>query len=314
MQLRIGEFFNLTPPPPAGGSSPKKKETLEKSEKLRFYIETPRYTLTYRGAFHYSAAKNPTIPFRTLFLIQMLFVKLIPKKERIMQKRFIFIFLLSVGFSSLLYSQDNYEKRRAKMVRHQIKARGIKDKNTLNAMNTVPRHMFVPDEYQYNAYADKPLPIGYGQTISQPYIVAYMTELLHVGSGDTVLEIGTGSGYQAAVLSGIVNKVYTIEIIKELGLLAKKRLKTLKYNNVEVKIADGYYGWKEHGPYAGIVVTAASEYIPPPLIAQLKDGGRMIIPIGSPFSVQNLMLVTKTKGKIITQNMMLVRFVPLTRE
>jgi protein-L-isoaspartate(D-aspartate) O-methyltransferase len=231
-----------------------------------------------------------------------------------MQKTFILIMLLSAGFLSFLHGQDNYETRRTKMVRRQIEARGIKDKSTLNAMRTVPRHLFVPDEYQYNAYADMPLPIGYGQTISQPYIVAYMTELLHVGPGDTVLEIGTGSGYQAAVLSGIVKRVYTIEIVKELGLLAKERLKTLKYNNVEVKIADGYNGWKEHGPYAGIVVTAASEYIPPPLIAQLKEGGRMIIPIGSPFSVQNLMLVTRAKGKIITKNMMLVRFVPLTRE
>ena len=231
-----------------------------------------------------------------------------------MQKRFIFIILLNTGIFSFLSSQDNYEKRRANMVRHQIEARGISDKNTLNAMRTVPRHLFVPDKQLGNAYADWPLPIGYGQTISQPYIVAYMTQLLKVGSGDTVLEIGTGSGYQAAVLSGIVNQVYTIEINKELGLSAKARLKTLKYHNVEVKIADGYYGWKEHGPYDGIVVTAATEYIPPPLIAQLKDGGRMIIPVGSPFNVQTLMLVTKTKGKIITKNMLLVRFVPLTRE
>lgn len=231
-----------------------------------------------------------------------------------MQKRFIFIILLNTGIFSFLSSQDNYEKRRANMVRHQIEARGISDKNTLNAMRTVPRHLFVPDIQLGNAYADWPLPIGYGQTISQPYIVAYMTQLLKVGPGDTVLEIGTGSGYQAAVLSGIVNQVYTIEIVKELGLSAKARLKTLKYHNVEVKIADGYYGWKEHGPYDGIVVTAATEYIPPPLIAQLKDGGRMIIPVGSPFNVQTLMLVTKTKGKIITKNMLLVRFVPLTRE
>jgi protein-L-isoaspartate(D-aspartate) O-methyltransferase len=222
--------------------------------------------------------------------------------------------LFSIGIFSILYGQDNYEKRRAKMIRTQIEARGIKNPNTLKAMNSVPRHLFVPEEYQYNAYADKPLPIGYGQTISQPYIVAYMTELLKVGANDTVLEIGTGSGYQAAILAGIVKQVYTIEIVKELGTQAKDRLKKLKYNNVEVKIADGYYGWPKHGPYDGIMVTAASEYIPPPLIAQLKEGARMIIPIGSPFSVQNLMLVTKTKGKIITQNMMLVRFVPLTRE
>lgn len=231
-----------------------------------------------------------------------------------MKKPFILPMLLVAGIFTVLYGQDNYEKRRAKMVRTQIEARGIKDPNTLKAMNSVPRHLFVPENYQHNAYADKPLPIGYGQTISQPYIVAFMTELLKVAPGDTVLEIGTGSGYQAAILSGIVKQVYTIEIVKKLGISAKERLKRLRYNNVEIKIADGYYGWKEHGPYDGIVVTAASEYIPPPLLAQLKDGGRMIIPIGSPFAVQNLMLVTKTKGKIVTQNMMLVRFVPFTRE
>lgn len=237
-----------------------------------------------------------------------------------MQKLLIFIILLNTGIFSPLFSQDKFEKERvkmvmerAKMVKYQIQARGITDKNTLKAMATVPRHLFVPNEGKDDAYDDTPLPIGYGQTISQPYIVAYMTKLLNVGPGDTVLEIGTGSGYQAAVLSGIVNQVYTIEIIKELALSAKSLLKALKYNNVEVKIADGYEGWIEHAPYDGIVVTAASEYIPPPLIAQLKDGGRMIIPIGSPFSVQSLILVTKKGEKITTQSLMLVRFVPLTR-
>ena len=200
------------------------------------------------------------------------------------------------------------------MVREQIQARGITDKNTLMAMKLVPRHLFVPEESKNNAYEDRPLPIGYGQTISQPYIVAYMTDLLNVGPGDTVLEIGTGSGYQAAILSKIVSQVYTIEIIDKLGLSAKERLKALKYRNIEVKIADGYDGWKEHGPYDGIVVTAASEYIPPPLINQLKDNCSMIIPIGSPFSIQNLMLVTRKGKKIITKSLMLVRFVPLTRK
>ncbi|HEY5592256.1 MAG TPA: protein-L-isoaspartate(D-aspartate) O-methyltransferase [Paludibacter sp.] len=233
-----------------------------------------------------------------------------------MQTRFIFIILLllNAGIYSSLFGQNKYEKERADMVRLQIQARGINDKNTLKAMKTVARHLFVPDEYKSDAYDDRPLPIGYGQTISQPYIVAYMTKLLNVGSGATVLEIGTGSGYQAAVLAEIVKQVYTIEIVEELGNSAKERLKTLKYHNVEVKIADGYYGWEERGPYDGIVVTAASEYIPPPLIDQLKDGGSMIIPIGSPFSVQTLMMVTKRGKKITTESLILVRFVPFTRK
>jgi len=224
------------------------------------------------------------------------------------------LILLKAAILFPLFGQGKYEKKRANMVIKQIELRGIKDKNTLNAMRTVGRHLFVPVKYRNRAYEDRPLPIGFGQTISQPYIVAYMTELLNVGSGDTVLEIGTGSGYQAAVLGEIVSQVYTIEIIEELGLSAKERLNDLKYDRVEVKLGDGYYGWKEHGPFDGIIVTAASEYIPPPLIDQLKDGGRMIIPIGSPFSVQTLMLITKKGDEIITNNLMLVRFVPFTRK
>jgi len=223
------------------------------------------------------------------------------------------LIMLKTGILFPLFGQDKYEKKRDDMVNRQIKARGIHDKHTLNAMKTVERHLFVPAGYKSKAYEDNPLPIGYGQTISQPYIVAYMTELLNVGPGDTVLEIGTGSGYQAAVLAEIVSQVYTIEIVEELGLSAKERLKTLKYDNVEVKLADGYYGWGEHGPFDGIVVTAASEYIPPPLIDQLKDGGRMIIPVGSPFRVQTLMLITKRGEEIITNSLLPVRFVPFTR-
>lgn len=231
-----------------------------------------------------------------------------------MKKLTVLIIVFTIGFFSSLSGQNKFEIKRKEMVKKQIQPRGIADKNTLKALEVVPRHLFVPEEYQDQAYDDGPLPIGYGQTISQPYIVAYMTELLNVGPDDVVLEIGTGSGYQAAILSRIVKKVYTVEIVEELGFAAKERLKALNYDNVEVKIGDGYYGWEEHAPYSGIIVTAASEYIPPPLIKQLKDKGRMIIPVGSPFSVQNLMLVEKSGDKIRTKSLIPVRFVPLTRQ
>jgi len=232
-----------------------------------------------------------------------------------MQKQLILVlvFILNLSILSHLFGQDKYEKERTDMVKRQIEARGINDKNTLEAMEAVQRHLFVPAKYKRIAYDDRPLPIGYGQTISQPYIVAYMTELLNVGPGDTVLEIGTGSGYQAAVLAEFVNQVYTIEIVEKLGLSAKERLKVLNYSNIQVKIADGYYGWEAYGPFDGIIVTAASEYIPPPLIAQLKDGGKMIIPVGSPFRVQMLMMITKNGEEIKTTSLMPVRFVPFTR-
>ncbi|MDK2970116.1 MAG: protein-L-isoaspartate(D-aspartate) O-methyltransferase [Bacteroidota bacterium] len=236
------------------------------------------------------------------------------QKKKNMKKLTVLIIVFTIGFFSSLSGQNKFEIKRKEMVKKQIQARGIADKNTLKALEVVPRHLFVPEEYQDQAYDDGPLPIGYGQTISQPYIVAYMTELLNVGPDDVVLEIGTGSGYQAAILSRIVKKVYTVEIVEELGLAAKERLKALNYDNVEVKIGDGYYGWEEHAPYSGIIVTAASEYIPPPLIKQLKDKGRMIIPVGSPFSVQNLMLVEKSGDKIRTKSLIPVRFVPLTRQ
>jgi protein-L-isoaspartate(D-aspartate) O-methyltransferase len=236
------------------------------------------------------------------------------QKKKNMKKLTVLIIVFTIGFFSSLSGQNKFEIKRKEMVKKQIQARGIADKNTLKALEVVPRHLFVPEEYQDQAYDDGPLPIGYGQTISQPYIVAYMTELLKVGPDDVVLEIGTGSGYQAAILSRIVKKVYTVEIVEELGLAAKERLKALNYDNVEVKIGDGYYGWEEHAPYSGIIVTAASEYIPPPLIKQLKDKGRMIIPVGSPFSVQNLMLVEKSGDKIRTKSLIPVRFVPLTRQ
>ena len=199
------------------------------------------------------------------------------------------------------------------MVKTQIENRGVKDSATLSALRKVPRHSFVPTNQVANAYEDRPLPIGYGQTISQPYIVAYMTEIIKPKPGQKVLEIGTGSGYQAAVLAEIVSKVYTIEIVEELGKQATTRLKILNYKNIEVKTADGYYGWKEHAPFDAIVVTAAAEYIPTPLKEQLKDGGRMIIPVGSPYMTQQLMLIEKTGDKYRTTSKMPVRFVPFKR-
>ena len=181
-------------------------------------------------------------------------------------------------------------------------------------MRTVERHLFVEPSLRSRAYDDNPLPIGYGQTISQPFIVAYMTSLLGLRPEHRVLEIGTGSGYQAAILSRIVDSVYTMEIVRELAASAKKRLQDLGYHNVEVVPGDGYYGLPGKAPFHAIVVTAAAEHIPPPLIEQLDEGGKMIIPVGSQFMVQNLILVEKKKGRITTTNLMPVRFVPFTRE
>ena len=211
------------------------------------------------------------------------------------------------------FQSDDYRAARQNMVNDQIKARDVKDIATIKALLNVPRHKFVPKTQVSNAYRDMPLPIGYGQTISQPYIVAYMTEIIRPKKDFKVLEIGTGSGYQAAILSKIVDSVYTIEIIEALEIAAKKRLQKMQYNNVLVKNADGYFGWKEKGPFDAIVVTAAAAFIPPPLISQLKDGGRMIIPVGSPFMTQQLLLVEKKDGKTKTKNLMFVRFVPFTR-
>jgi protein-L-isoaspartate(D-aspartate) O-methyltransferase len=179
-------------------------------------------------------------------------------------------------------------------------------------MGRVPRHLFVPEEQRGAAYQDRPLPIGYGQTISQPFIVALMTDLINVGPGDAVLEIGTGSGYQAAVLSPLAAKVYSIEIIPELGERAAARLAELRFDNVEVRVGDGYYGWPALAPFDGIVVTAAASHIPPPLVEQLAKGGRMVVPVGGPFATQFLMLVEKRRdGSITTRQLLPVAFVPL---
>ncbi|THU38370.1 protein-L-isoaspartate(D-aspartate) O-methyltransferase [Niastella caeni] len=210
------------------------------------------------------------------------------------------------------WQQDQYTAKREKMVKQQIERRGVKDPVVLKAMRTVKRHEFVPAGQIGNAYDDRPLPIGYGQTISQPYIVAYMTEIIKPQSNFKVLEIGTGSGYQAAILSAIVKEVYTIEIIPELGKSATEKLRK-DCKNVQVKTSDGYNGWQEHAPYDAIVVTAAAEHVPPPLIRQLKDGGKMVIPVGSSFMTQMLILVEKKKDSATTKNLIPVAFVPLTR-
>jgi protein-L-isoaspartate(D-aspartate) O-methyltransferase len=207
---------------------------------------------------------------------------------------------------------EEFQTRREKMVREQLFQRGIRDEEVLKALRKVPRHLFVSRDLWEEAYEDRPLPIGQGQTISQPYIVGLMTQLLEVKPGNVVLEVGTGSGYQAAVLAELEAQVYTIEIFQELGEKARDRLKRLGYNQVEVKIGDGYYGWEEHAPFDAIVVTAAVNHIPPPLIQQLKPGGRMVIPVGNPFQTQNLMLVRKLEnGEITVKNILPVMFVPL---
>lgn len=189
------------------------------------------------------------------------------------------------------------------------------DPRVLEAMQKVQRHEFVPPNLVDMAYENRPLPIGHGQTISQPYIVAMMTDLLDMKPGQRVLEIGTGSGYQAAVLAELANNVFTIEIIQPLAQQAKQRLRRLGYDNIELRIGDGYYGWIEHAPFDAIIVTAASSHIPPPLVKQLRVGGKMMIPVGSRFSIQELILVTKkSDSEIIVRQILPVRFVPLTGE
>ncbi len=221
-------------------------------------------------------------------------------------------------------TENEYDKARLSMVETIKKetkntsrylGRQTLDKKVIDAVGKVKRHKFVPENYRVNAYDNRPLPIGDGQTISQPYIVAAMTELLDLKESDSVLEIGTGSGYQAAVLAHIVKKVYTLEIIESLGLKAKERLKELGYKNIEVQIGDGYYGLKSKAPFDAIIVTAAAGQIPPPLLKQLKPGGRMVIPVGSQFYVQQLVLVKKDmNGKVTVRQIIPVRFVPLTGE
>jgi protein-L-isoaspartate(D-aspartate) O-methyltransferase len=205
---------------------------------------------------------------------------------------------------------DIMAEKRAHMVQYQIRARGIDDPLVLKAMRTVERHRFIPADLERLAYNDEPLPIGEGQTISQPYIVAYMTEALKLNGNEKVLEIGTGSGYQAAVLAEIVDRVYTIEIVESLGIQARGRLQKMGYKNIQCRIGDGYIGWPEEAPFDAVIVTAAPPEIPQPLIDQLKDGGRMIAPVGSWY--QELIRITKKGNNIRKERLIPVRFVPMT--
>jgi len=234
---------------------------------------------------------------------------------------FIFLIMLASGPRAGIAAED-YAQARAAMVEtiaamqdstSEALERDKIDPRVLLAMATVPRHVLVPEALRSAAYENRPLPIGHGQTISQPYIVALMTDLLRLQPGDRVLEIGTGSGYQAAVLAELGMQVYSIEIIEPLGELARTNLAALGYNDIEVRIGDGYYGWEEQAPFDAIIVTAAASHIPPPLIRQLRPGGHMIIPVGSRFMVQQLVLVDKDEdSEVTTRQVLPVHFVPLT--
>ena len=264
-----------------------------------------------------------------LILVQ----KISEKKQKGIKVRLLLVLLCLISvvvwpfIPALLHAsamEDYYMQQRQKMV--QLIEQDVRrtsqyldtealDSRVLDAVRNVPRHKFVSPDTLDQAYWNTPLPIGYGQTISQPYIVAVMTDLLKLSENDKVLEIGTGSGYQAAVLSELVKQVYSIEIIEPLGELAGQRFEQMGYKNITTKIADGYYGWEKYAPFDAIIVTAAGTHIPHALIEQLKPGGKMMIPVGSNFMTQQLLLISKNKtGKLQTQQILPVRFVPLTRE
>jgi protein-L-isoaspartate(D-aspartate) O-methyltransferase len=222
--------------------------------------------------------------------------------------------LAIMGFDGIAAQRDTFEAARLRMVDEQMQARDIDDARVLAAMRKVPRHRFVPDEETRYAYADTPLPIGEGQTISQPYIVALMTQLAEPQAEDIALEIGTGSGYQAAVLAELVKHVYTIELEPTLAKRARTVLDELGYSNVTTRIGDGYAGWPEHAPFDVIIVTAAPDRVPQPLLDQLKPGGRMVVPVGPVNAAQELQVIRKdSAGKIRVQPVSVVRFVPLRR-
>jgi protein-L-isoaspartate(D-aspartate) O-methyltransferase len=224
----------------------------------------------------------------------------------------VILFCILLGIACAAQAADPFPAMRQAMVEHDIRGRGIRDQRLLKAMAQVPRHLFVDEGRRRQAYADHPLPIAEGQTISQPYVVALMTEALRLKPSDRVLEIGTGSGYQAAVLAELVKSVFTIEIRKPLADSAERRLRELGYRNVRVRYGDGYFGWKEEGPFDAIIVTAAANHIPPPLIRQLKEGGRLIIPLGSTVYSQTLTLLTRTGERLGAEQLGGVAFVPMT--
>ncbi len=225
-----------------------------------------------------------------------------------------FFLLMLAVFSVVSRAQDRFALMRQQMVARDIKARGVTDPAVLDVMGTVPRHMFVDAAYRERAYGDHPLPIGEGQTISQPYVVALMTEALRLKTSDRVLEIGTGSGYQAAVLSQLVTEVTSIEIRRSLAEKAAKTLAELGYRNVTVHVGDGYFGWERAAPFDAIIITAAANHIPPPHLRQLKEGGRLIVPLGSTVYVQTLTLATKRHGELDVEQLSPVMFVPMTGE
>ena len=227
------------------------------------------------------------------------------------------VWIISFTIASLIFAQNykDYDELREAMVKTQIESRGVKDEDILSVMQDVPRHLFIDESLWPKAYSDGPLPIGHGQTISQPYIVAFMTELLRPDTHHMVLEIGTGSGYQAAVLAKLVHHVYTIEIVPELGRNAKMVLKRLSYDNISVRVGDGYKGWPEEEPFDRIIVTAAPEKVPEALIDQLKPGGRMVLPVGPRWWGQDLLVIEKDeRGKVVRKNTIPVRFVPMIRQ
>ncbi|SRR6266446_685857 len=232
---------------------------------------------------------------------------------RIVAQYLLFAAVAATGCGQQAPPSSDFAAQRQRMVEQQLKTRGIKDERVLAAMAKVPREEFVPAVARVEAYEDGPLPIGYDQTISQPYIVAFMTEQLRPSAKDRVLEIGTGSGYQAAVLAELAAEVYTIEIIEPLARNAGATLQRLGYKNVHVKVGDGYKGWPEHAPFDAIIVTCAPDHVPQPLVDQLKEGGRMIIPVGG-FGDQQLYLLEKKNGELQRRAVLPVRFVPMVGE
>jgi len=224
----------------------------------------------------------------------------------------ILVLALLTGHGLCAAQGDPYHAAREAMVRDQIQREGVSDPRVLQAMREVPRHLFVPPELRSRAYEPRPLPIGEGQTISQPYIVGFMTEILRLKASDRVLEVGTGSGYQAAIASKIAREVYTVEIFESLAARSRRTLSELGFRNVYVRQGDGYYGWEEKAPFDVIIVTCAGGHIPPPLLRQLKNGGRMILPVGGPFLTQNLVFIEKSAdGSVSQRNVLPVAFVRL---